>query len=388
MAIPDEPAHTTTIPIRRYGLALLDNRRFEHRIADHIQDFGIDLHTSNAPVESIYPDQFDGEAAFVILDRLLTRSQLYSAARSLRLRFRVPIIVVSEDASDGFGNLVQVLPREEAVHEIGRIARFSRPLTPSLRAPAAIIAVDVSSDAPIRAREVPTVAQSDTMIETTPVATRKRVFSGIQPSGDSHIGNYLGAIRNWVVQQEQYDNVFCIVNLHALTLPTIPDQLVANSIAMTNVLLAAGIDPEKSILFLQSDVREHSELCWLLGSVCTFGELSRMTQFKDKTSGKGEESISSALFFYAVLQVVRVVATARMHHRIAGPRRATIASTAEFLGGVSGLFVFAGWAIAGLWGAIAVAAAVAVGVVFLPDVGPVRRPGSDESARRPEWGRR
>ena len=307
MAIPDEPAHTTTIPIRRYGLALLDNRRFEHRIADHIQDFGIDLHTSNAPVESIYPDQFDGEAAFVILDRLLTRSQLYSAARSLRLRFRVPIIVVSEDASDGFGNLVQVLPREEAVHEIGRIARFSRPLTPSLRAPAAIIAVDVSSDAPVRAREVPTVAQSDTMIETTPVATRKRVFSGIQPSGDSHIGNYLGAIRNWVVQQEQYDNVFCIVNLHALTLPTIPDQLVANSIAMTNVLLAAGIDPEKSILFLQSDVREHSELCWLLGSVCTFGELSRMTQFKDKTSGKGEESISSALFFYAVLQAADIL---------------------------------------------------------------------------------
>ena len=307
MAIPDEPAHTTTIPIRRYGLALLDNRRFEHRIADHIQDFGIDLHTSNAPVESIYPDQFDGEAAFVILDRLLTRSQLYSAARSLRLRFRVPIIVVSEDASDGFGNLVQVLPREEAVHEIGRIARFSRPLTPSLRAPAAIIAVDVSSDAPVRAREVPTVAQSDTTTATVPVATRKRVFSGIQPSGDSHIGNYLGAIRNWVVQQEQYDNVFCIVNLHALTLPTIPDQLVDNSIAMTNVLLAAGIDPEKSILFLQSDVREHSELCWLLGSVCTFGELSRMTQFKDKTSGKGEESISSALFFYPVLQAADIL---------------------------------------------------------------------------------
>ncbi|MEZ5080638.1 MAG: MFS transporter [Thermoleophilia bacterium] len=92
--------------------------------------------------------------------------------------------------------------------------------------------------------------------------------------------------------------------------------------------------------------------------------------------------------FYAVLQVVRVVATARMHHRIAGPRRATIASTAEFLGGVSGLLVFAGWAVAGLWGAIAVAAAVAVGVVFLPDAGPVRRPGSDGSVRRPEWGRR
>lgn len=140
-----------------------------------------------------------------------------------------------------------------------------------------------------------------------PVATRKRVFSGIQPSGDSHIGNYLGAIRNWVVQQEQYDNVFCIVNLHALTLPTVPAQLIDNTISMTNVLLASGIDPEKSILFLQSDVREHSELCWLLGSVATFGELSRMTQFKDKTSGKGDESISSALFYYPVLQAADIL---------------------------------------------------------------------------------
>src|SRR5690606_25204805 len=153
-----------------------------------------------------------------------------------------------------------------------------------------------------RVREVPTVAQTLQDSAAAPVATRKRVFSGIQPSGDSHIGNYLGAIRNWVVQQEQYDNVFCIVNLHALTLPTVPVQLIDNTISMTNVLLASGIDPEKSILFLQSDVREHSELCWLLGSVATFGELSRMTQFKDKTSGKGDESISSALFYYPVLQ--------------------------------------------------------------------------------------
>jgi tryptophanyl-tRNA synthetase len=144
-------------------------------------------------------------------------------------------------------------------------------------------------------------------MEASPVATRKRVFSGIQPSGDSHIGNYLGAIRNWVVQQEQYDNVFCIVNLHALTLPTIPEQLIENSIGMTNVLLAAGIEPANSILFLQSDVREHSELCWLLASVCTYGELSRMTQFKDKTSGKGDESISSSLFFYPILQAADIL---------------------------------------------------------------------------------
>lgn len=135
---------------------------------------------------------------------------------------------------------------------------------------------------------------------------RKRVFSGIQPSGVSHIGNYLGAIRNWVTQQESYDNIFCIVNLHALTLPTEPDSLRANTITMANTLLAAGIDPEASILFVQGDVREHSELCWLLNSVATYGELRRMTQFKDK-AGATEESVSAALFDYPVLQVADII---------------------------------------------------------------------------------
>ncbi len=135
---------------------------------------------------------------------------------------------------------------------------------------------------------------------------RKRVFSGIQPSGTSHIGNYLGAIRNWVTQQEQYDNVFCIVNLHALTLPTTRDSLVANTITMANTLLASGIDPDQSILFLQSDVVEHAELCWLLNSVTQFGELRRMTQFKDKSGGQ-DESVSAALFDYPVLQAADIL---------------------------------------------------------------------------------
>ncbi len=137
-------------------------------------------------------------------------------------------------------------------------------------------------------------------------ARRKRVFSGIQPSGVSHIGNYLGAIRNWVTQQETYDNIFCIVNLHALTLPTEPESLRANTITMANTLLAAGIDPGESILFVQGDVREHSELCWLLNSVATYGELRRMTQFKDK-AGSTEESVSAALFDYPVLQVADII---------------------------------------------------------------------------------
>lgn len=136
--------------------------------------------------------------------------------------------------------------------------------------------------------------------------SRKRVFSGIQPSGVSHIGNYLGAIRNWVLQQNRYDNVFCIVNLHALTLPTTPESLHANTITMANTLLAAGIDPTQSILFVQGDVAEHAELSWLLGSVTMYGELRRMTQFKDK-SGADEESVSAALFFYPVLQVADII---------------------------------------------------------------------------------
>jgi tryptophanyl-tRNA synthetase len=135
---------------------------------------------------------------------------------------------------------------------------------------------------------------------------RKRVFSGIQPSGVSHIGNYLGAIRNWVVQQENYDNIFCIVNLHAITLPTERESLRDNTITMANTLLAAGIDPARSILFVQGDVREHSELCWLLNSVTQYGELRRMTQFKDK-SGGSEESVSAALFSYPVLQAADIL---------------------------------------------------------------------------------
>src|SRR3954466_556577 len=100
------------------------------------------------------------------------------------------------------------------------------------------------------------MAVQDIVAEQTNAATdrRLRVFSGIQPSGVSHIGNYLGAIRNWVNQQKLYDNIFCIVNLHAITLPTTRESLLANTITMANTLIASGIDPEQSILFAQSDV--------------------------------------------------------------------------------------------------------------------------------------
>jgi tryptophanyl-tRNA synthetase len=135
---------------------------------------------------------------------------------------------------------------------------------------------------------------------------RQRVFSGIQPSGNFHLGNYLGAIRNWVDQQPLYDNIFCIVDLHALSLPTTREGLESHIRNLANVLLASGIDPEQAILFVQSDVREHSELCWLLSSVTQYGELRRMTQFKDK-AGDQQEAVSAALFTYPVLQAGDII---------------------------------------------------------------------------------
>jgi tryptophanyl-tRNA synthetase len=138
-----------------------------------------------------------------------------------------------------------------------------------------------------------------------PAARRQRVFSGMQPSGTPHLGNYLGAIRNWVIQQERYDNVFCVVDLHALSLPTERETLRANTLDLAAAMLAAGIDSERSVLFVQSDVREHSELCWLLNAVTQFGELRRMTQFKDKSAGR--EDVSAALFVYPVLQAADII---------------------------------------------------------------------------------
>ena len=127
----------------------------------------------------------------------------------------------------------------------------------------------------------------------------------IQPSGNFHLGNYLGAIRNWVRQQADFDNIFCIVDLH----PVSADNqriLRANVLNLANVLIASGLDPSQSIIFVQSDVYEHTELCWLLSSVTQYGELRRMTQFKDKAGGK-DEQVSAALLFYPVLQAADIL---------------------------------------------------------------------------------
>jgi tryptophanyl-tRNA synthetase len=132
-----------------------------------------------------------------------------------------------------------------------------------------------------------------------------RVLSGIQPTGDIHLGNYLGAIRHWVDDQDRHDAFYCVVDLHALTLPQDPQRLRAKTIETATVLLAAGLDPERCTLFVQSHVPEHSELAWLLNCVATVGELRRMTQFKEK--GGGQESVSVGVFDYPVLQAADIL---------------------------------------------------------------------------------
>lgn len=126
---------------------------------------------------------------------------------------------------------------------------------------------------------------------------KPRVFSGIQPTGNIHLGNYLGAVKNWVEQQEAYDNIFCVVNSHAITLPQEPKTLRLKTFELCAMLLACGINPQKSTLFIQSEVQEHTSLAWLLTCITPMGDLSRMTQFKDK-SQKNPKQILAGLFNY------------------------------------------------------------------------------------------
>ncbi len=137
-----------------------------------------------------------------------------------------------------------------------------------------------------------------------------RIFSGIQPTGRKHLGNYIGAIRQYVEGQERAGDgeaIYCIVDLHAISVAYDPAELRERVHDTTAILLAAGLDPERCILFRQSDVREHTELCWLLSAVTAHGDLNRMHQFKDK-SARQRELVSAALFLYPVLQAADVLA--------------------------------------------------------------------------------
>jgi tryptophanyl-tRNA synthetase len=132
-----------------------------------------------------------------------------------------------------------------------------------------------------------------------------RVFSGIQPTGSKHLGNYIGAIRQYVATQEQGDAFFCIVDLHSITTAYDPDDLHESTLSLAALLFASGLDPERSTVFLQSHVTAHAEAAWLLGSVTSFGELRRMTQFKEKS--EQQEFVSAGLFTYPALQVADIV---------------------------------------------------------------------------------
>jgi tryptophanyl-tRNA synthetase len=135
-----------------------------------------------------------------------------------------------------------------------------------------------------------------------------RIFSGIQPTGRKHLGNYIGAITQYVAGQDRGDAVYCIVDLHAITVAFDAADLRERTYDTAAILLAAGLDPKRCILFRQSDVAEQSELAWLLGSVTSYGDLGRMTQFKDKSAALGRDRVSAGLFFYPVLMAADVLA--------------------------------------------------------------------------------
>ena len=137
-------------------------------------------------------------------------------------------------------------------------------------------------------------------------APKKRVFSGIQPTGAFTLGNYIGAVRNWPLLQDEYDCIYCVVDQHALTVRQVPAELRKRSYEASAMLLASGIDPEKSLVFIQSQVPQHSQLAWVLSCNAQYGELGRMTQFKDKSS-KHADNINTGLFTYPVLMAADIM---------------------------------------------------------------------------------
>jgi tryptophanyl-tRNA synthetase len=138
------------------------------------------------------------------------------------------------------------------------------------------------------------------------MTTRQRVFSGIQPSGSIHIGNYLGAIRRWVDEQDRFDNLYCVVDLHSITVSQDPRSLRQNVRELTAILLAAGLMPKKSTLFVQSHISAHAELGWILNCVTPMGWMQRMTQFKEKSKEKRSE-VSVGLFDYPALMAADIL---------------------------------------------------------------------------------
>ena len=150
-----------------------------------------------------------------------------------------------------------------------------------------------------------TTTQTQTKAATTADSTRRRVFSGIQPSGDLHIGTYLGAIKGWVQRQADKENFFCVVDLHAITTPQDPEQLRGRTREVAALYIASGLDPDQCTVFVQSHVTEHAEGCWILNCVTPVGWLERMTQYKDKVSQ--QETVVAGLLDYPVLMAADII---------------------------------------------------------------------------------
>jgi tryptophanyl-tRNA synthetase len=135
---------------------------------------------------------------------------------------------------------------------------------------------------------------------------RKTIFSGVQPSGTLHLGNYLGAISNWVDLQDDFNSIFCVVDYHAITVKQDPKELNRNILDVVKIYLASGINPAKSIIFQQSDISAHTELAWILNCVARISDLNKMTQFKDK-SGNNQENVSVGLYDYPILMAADIL---------------------------------------------------------------------------------
>lgn len=135
---------------------------------------------------------------------------------------------------------------------------------------------------------------------------KQRIFSGIQPSGTLHIGNFLGAVKSWVTLQEKYESIFCVVDLHAITVPQNPKELCQKTLELAKIYLAAGVDTQNSTIFVQSHIPEHTELAWILNTITKIPELERMTQFKDKAREQRQNS-NAGLFNYPILMAADIL---------------------------------------------------------------------------------
>ena len=165
----------------------------------------------------------------------------------------------------------------------------------------------------------------------------KRIFSGIQPTGNLHLGNYLGAIKNWVILQKEIASIFSIVYMHDITVPQDPEKLKASTYEVTASIIASGIDIEKSIIFNQSSVKEHAELAWIFNCVCRIGWLNRMTQFKEK-AGKNKENATVGLYSYPVLMAADILLYRATHVPVGDDQKQHIELTRDIAASFNNMF--------------------------------------------------